>query len=265
MCRKAFLLVPLLLLLTGVSARAAEPAASEAQHLTVLLRGLLLDNLPDPLTKTHRGWGHQKEVFTGLKWHRNGLRVQAEPQRAFRNDGHWQTARIEAINPAHTLTLGINKLQYPTPGTATFDAYVGLDVRLTYEQQLWKAGKRFYGGETRAKCRAAMLLNCEVTNRLEFRPGSRLPDAVFRVRVTQAELFYTGLVCEHTLGVGGDAAKILGDTIHKFLTDVKPSVERDLLAKANAAIVKAADTREVRIEFDKLLQGQSPSVTRTKK
>ncbi|MCZ2340334.1 MAG: hypothetical protein LC104_00895 [Bacteroidales bacterium] len=244
---------------------AAEATATETAHLTQLLRGLLLANLPDPVTKTYKGWGHQKETLSGLKWHRDGLRLRAEPQRSFRNDGHWQAARIEAINPEHTLLLGINQLQYPTPGTATFNAYVGLDVRLTYEQQLWKAGARLYGGETRAKCKAAILLHCEVTNRLERRPGATLPDAVFRVRVTQAELFYSGLVCEHTLGMGGDAARLLGEAIHKFLTEVKPSVERDLLAKANAAIVKAADTREVRIEFDKLLQGQTPSVTRTKK
>lgn len=262
---KLRLFASVIVFLMATAAPAAEPTSAETAHLTMLLRGLLLDNLPDPLTKTQRGWGHQKETFTGLKWYRDGLRVRAEPQRALRNDGHWQAARIEAINPKHTLLLGINQLQYPATGAVTFNAYVGLDVRLTYEQQLWKMGKRLYGGETRAKCKAAMLLHCEVTNRFELRPGARLPDAVFRVRVTQAELFYSGLVCEHTLGVGGDAARILGETIHKFLTEVKPSVERDLLAKANAAIVKAADTREVRIEFDKLLQGKTPSVTRTKK
>jgi len=34
---------------------------------------------------------------------------------------------------------------------------------------------------------------------------------------------------------------------------VKPNLESDLLAKANAAIVKAADTKEVKVELGKLL------------
>ena len=253
-------------LLSAVPAFAGEPSASEATHLAKLLRGLMADNLPDPITKTDRNWGQQKNVWVGVKWRRTGpVRMKAEPQHALRNDGHWQTARIEAINPAHTLDLGINNLEYPTPGTVTFDAYVGLDVRLTYEQQLWKAGKRLYGGETRAKCRAALVLKCEATNRLEFKPGATLPDAVFRMRVTKADLFYTGLVFEHTLGVGGDAAKLMGNAVHRFLNDVKPSVEKELLDKANKAIVKAADTREVRVELDKLLAGKPPTVTQAPK
>lgn len=255
-----------MLLVLSVPADAADPKAAEAEQLAAMLRGLLIANMPDPITKTDRHWGQQKNVFVGMKWRKEGpFRLKAEPQHALRNDGHWQTARIEAINPMHTLALGINNLAYPSPGTVTFDAYLGLDVRLTYEQQLWKAGKRYYGGETRAKCRAALALKCEVTNRLEMRPGATLPDAVFRMRVTKADLFYTGLVCEHTLGMGGDTAKLLGEAIHKFLTDVKPSLEQDLLDKANAAIVKAADTREVRVELDKLLSGKTPKVQRAPK
>jgi hypothetical protein len=69
-------------------------------------------------------------------------------------------------------------------------------------------------------------------------------------------VFYTGLVCEHTLGVGGDAARLIGEAVHDLLTAVKPSVERDILAKANAAVVKAADTKEVRVAFDRLLGGR---------
>ena len=96
------------------------------------------------------------------------------------------------------------------------------------------------------------------------RPGSLLPDAVIRVRVTEAELHYTDLVCEHTAGLDGDAAKKVGEAVLKFLKQAKPSLERDLLAKANAAIVKAADTREVRIELDKLLTGKVPTIQRKK-
>jgi hypothetical protein len=66
------------------------------------------------------------------------------------------------------------------------------------------------------------------------------------------------LAVDHTLGVGGDAAKVLGEAAIKFAKAVKPSLEKDLLAKANAAVVKAADTKEVKIELDKLLSGKSP-------
>lgn len=242
------------LLLVG-TAPAAEPA--DSQRLAQVLRGLLLKNLPDPVLESGRGWGHQKEVVVGLKWHRAGrLRLKAEPQKALRNNGHWQKVRIQAIDPARTLSLAVRDLKHPEAGKTTFEAYAAIDTRLTYEQQLWKSGVRLYAGETRARCRAVARLACEFTNRLEARPGSLLPDAVIRVRVTEAELNYTDFVCEHTAGLDGDAAKKVGEAVLKFLKQAKPSLERDLLAKANAAIVKAADTREVRIELDKLLLGK---------
>ena len=240
--------------------------APETAQLSGLLRGLILQHLPSPLVQSHRHWGKQSEALVGVKWRRTGpLRLTPEPQKSLKNDGHWQRMRVEAINPAHTLTLAVGSLAYPAPGRVRFDAYVGLDVKLIYEQQLWKKGARIYGGETRAKCRAALLLRCEVSNRFELRPGATLPDAIFRVHVDQAQLFYTGLVCEHTLGMGGDAAKALGEAIHRFITEVKPTLERDLLAKANAAIVKAADSREVRVELDALLSGKTPKIQRSQK
>jgi hypothetical protein len=252
------------LLLTAGLAPAAEPA--DTTHLSQALRELLLQHLPDPIVSSEHGWGRQRETTVGLKWHREGkLRARAEPIKAMRNDGHWQKVSIRAIDPQRTLALGVGPVSHPEPGRATFDAMLGLDVRLVYEHQLWKSGARLYGGETRAKCRAALRLQCEMTSRLEPKPGAVLPDAVLRLRVTKAELFYTDLVCEHTAGLDGEAAKTVGEAVHKLLRQVKPSLERDLVAKANAAVVKAADTKEVRVEFDRLLTGKPPAVTRSGK
>jgi hypothetical protein len=261
------LLLPAAFLLTAGVVPAADPAPpADTQFLSQVLRDLLIQHLPDPLVSSDHGWGRQKETTTGLTWRREGrLRVRAEPQKGMRNDGHWQRVTVRAIDPPRSLALGIGELSYPEPGKATFDALLGLDVRLTYEQQLWKAGARLYGGETRARCRAALKLRCELTSRLETKPGLVLPDAVLRVRVTDAELFYTDLVVEHTLGMDGPAARSVGEAIHKLIKQVKPSLERDLVAKANAAVVKAADTKEVRVEFDRLLSGRPPAVTRNGK
>ncbi len=259
MTRRLFPLAALLLS-AGLAPAADPPPPPDTRPLARTLRDLLLRNLPDPLVSSDRGWGKQREATVGLKWQRAGkLGVRAEPQKAARNDGHWQRVTVRGIDPDRTLALAIGEVAYPEPGKATFDASLGLDVRLTYEQQVWKAGVRLYAGETRARCRAALNLKCELTTRLESKPGSLLPDAVVRVRVTEAELNYADLVCEHTAGLDGPAAKSVGEAVHKLLKQAKPSLERDLLAKANAAVVKAADTKEVRVEFDKLLTGRIKS------
>ena len=249
----------LLLLLTVAPSVTAKPDAPamvpvESEHLTQLLRGLLLANIPTPIAETAHDWGNQREVLVGMKWHK----LKPEPNRAMRNDGHWQKVRIEAINPNDSLALGIRDIVSPKPGKTTFEAFLGMNVRMFYEQQLWKSGVRLYGGETRARCWVALRVVCELTSHLEKQQGQILPVAVLRVRVTEADLHYTNLVVEHTVGLDGAAAKAVGDVLHKFINKVKPNLERELLDKANAAIIKSADTKEIRVELDKLLRGKIP-------
>src|SRR5260370_40940500 len=96
-------------------------------------------------------------------------------------------------------------------------------------------------------------MDCENTLRVEFDKNG-LPDFILRMRVTGAKLHYDKLVVEHINGIGGDAAKLIGDAAHRCMNQWRPSIERDLLAKANAAVVKAADTREIRVGFGGLIK-----------
>ena len=92
-----------------------------------------------------------------------------------------------------------------------------------------------------------------MTSRVEA-AGGLLPDMVFRLRVVQAQLGYEGLHFQHVAGLGGEAAQLLGDTARGALRLFRPSLERELLEKANAAIVKAADTRDVRLSLGRLVK-----------
>jgi hypothetical protein len=47
---------------------------------------------------------------------------------------------------------------------------------------------------------------------------------------------------------------MIGETAHSLLNQWRPSIERDLLAKANAAIVKAGEQKEVRLSLSKLVK-----------
>lgn len=227
-------------------ARAAAPSAIRAEAgavraLEASLRSILLKNLPDPIVKSEQNWGKQRPALVR--------------KNEMRNDGTWRRFSARSPNPQQSLGLGIEDAVFPEPGLATFTAKLGVDCDLQFEQQIWKNGLRLYSGETRGRCRAAVLLKCEAVSRTETKPGAFVPDLVFRVKVTEAKLFYDDLVIEHTAGLGGDAAKILGDAVIDTVKQAKPELEKELLDKANAAIVKAADTKDVRLSFDSLLRG----------
>ena len=216
------------------------------------LRGYLVHNLPPTLYEASPGWGHTAHVANGLQWMGKHLPLQPHVKYAEKNDGDWRKVRVTADNPADTFLLDIRNLQRPNPGRITFDAFVSLDARVEYEHQKWESGVRIYSVGAQGTLRVKVLLSCEATMRLE--QGSQLlPDAVFRLHVTQAQLSYDNLVVKHIAGVGGEAAKLIGDSLKGGLHQWHPSWEKEMLAKADVAIAKACDTKEVRVSLSKVL------------
>jgi hypothetical protein len=247
----AFCGVVLVTLAVAPSASAADPpsplsllAPAPLDALSGTLRGALVRGLPDPLYEASPGWGHMKYVVRGVEWH--GLRP--EVQRSHKNQGTWQKVRFAAVNPVDTLVLDLRNPQFPEPGRMTFDLFLSCDAHVDYTHQEWENGHKLYDGSVRARLRVKVNLSCEATTRLEP-GGGLLPDAVFRLRVTRADLRYDNLVVEHVAGVGGELAKVVGDAFHGGLKQWRPSLEGEMLARADAAIVKAGDTKEVRVNL----------------
>jgi hypothetical protein len=228
-----------------------DPAARGA--LAKVLRELLIKNLPDPLSKSSPGWGKQKAV-TVVKRHRDGLRFWSEAVQELRNDGVWRRYQSRIPEP-EKIVLAVTEITRLEDGKVLVTVGVIAErVDVKFEQQVWRNGTRLYGGETRAHCKGSLLLKAEVTTKTEFKPGSFLPEVKLQVRATEAHLGYENVVVDHTAGWDGDAAKALGDLAIRVVKEVKPDLEGELLQKANAAIVKAAGTREFRLALDSVLK-----------
>jgi hypothetical protein len=265
--RVAFISVAILLQLVGSASSMAQDSAGsrprlakkdktdpeEAAALTKVLRDLAKKNLPDPISKSSQNWGRQKAV-TVINRYRDGLRVWSEPVQELRNDGVWRRTTIRLPEP-DKLALAVTELTHPEPGKmlATV-AIVAERVDIRFEQQVWKTGLRLYGGETRAHCKGGLLIKAEVVSKTEFKKGSFLPEVTLRLRVTDADIFYEKLVVDHTAGLDGDAAKVIGDAFIDLAKAVKPDIEKELREKAEAAIVKAVGIREFKLALDSLLK-----------
>ena len=255
-----FLLPVALAVYLSAPAAAAPPASRpvdppSADELALILKSLLLTALPDPLIEKNSNWGHQKKVTNGLTWEKDGVLLKPRKQRKVKNDGTWRRLSVQTVDPDRTLSVRVGNVRQPEKGKLTFDVLVTLQTRIHFQQQFWESGVRLYSGTTRAKCRPVLALKCESTSRAVKTDGV-LPDVVFRMRVLDARLAYEDLKVEHTAGVGGDLAEVIGKAALDMVRAIKPSLEKDMLAKANKAIVKAADTKEVKLGLGKLLDGK---------
>jgi hypothetical protein len=233
-------------------------APIDTQQLSVLLRNMLLPHIPKPLHESKHNWGHTAMVMHSVKWERKGVLLKPIVEKTPKNDGLWRHVNVEAVNPEKSLTIVVRNIQVPQEGRMTFDLVVGMDVQIEYEHQRWERGVRLLGAATKARAKIAVVLHCESISRTEP-TGKFLPDIVFRLRVTSAQFHYYELDVEKVFGIGGDIGEALGHGLVDLLKTLKPSLERDLQEKANAAIVKAGDSKEVRISLSKLLEGKSPT------
>jgi hypothetical protein len=226
-----------------------DPASLE--ELAKVLRPLIVQAMPTVLYEDEWDWGRQRPTPHALHW--RGLRPKII--RELRNDGTWRKIKVTANNLDKTLDFRLSGLKKVDDDTQTFQCFVGFQVGVLYDQQIWEGGVRLHSGSTKARLNIRCLMDCENTIRTE--PSkSFIPDVVFRLRVTKAQVWYKDLEFDRVAGIGGDAAPILGEALHDALNRWKPSLERNLLAKANTAIVKAADTKEVRLSLGSLLGGK---------
>jgi hypothetical protein len=252
MKRPVFLMASLVLL-SPVRLVAQTPPAPEAsiEQLGGLLKPILIDSLPKVLHESSDNWGHQVKVPVGVKW--DGLKPTV--QKSLRNHGEWKRLTITTRDLKQTLDLKIHDVKNVSAEKQTFKVFLTFQMGVEYEQQNWGSGIRLWSGSVRARAQVKLEMDCENTIRVEL-DKNYLPEFIIRARATSAKLSYDKLVVEHINGVGGDTAKIIGSAVHDVVKRARPSIERDMLAKANAAIVKGADTKEIRIGFGSLLKSK---------
>jgi hypothetical protein len=226
----------------------APAQADDVESLAAGLKPLVISALPPVLYEKSTNWGHQELAPDGLRW--RGLR--AEIVRTPKNDGRWRKLRITTQDLPRTLEFKVSDFRAIDDEKQSFKIFVAFQTGIEYEHQHWDLGLRLWSGSIRAHAQLKVALDCESVLRVEQK--GILPDITFRLRVVKAEVSYENLVVDHIAGVGGSAAKLIGEAMHSTLKRWKPSLERDLLAKADAAIVKAADTREVRLGLGGLVK-----------
>lgn len=216
------------------------------EELATSLRTYLIEHMPPVLHEDTQNWGAQKLVTRGLEW--KGKGIAPKVQKSHKNHGIWRRVQVTAVQPRQTLQFNIRDIQQVTPESKHFTAFLAMDTRVEAEQQNWNAGLRVYSGSFKARFQVKLTLRCEVMTRLEKSTGP-LPDVVFRMRVLEAKLEYDNFVTEHIAGVGGQMAEWIGDAGLGLIKQIKPSLERNTLQKASTSIVRAADTKEVRLSL----------------
>jgi len=240
----------------GLSVQAAPPAVSKidpqtVQHLEDALRRMLILGMPEVLYEKRYNWGETTRVVSGIDWNRRGLRIRPEWEYREKKDGHWRHVKVVPHRWPQSLSFRLSNLQlHPEEQRTTFELDVHLDIHVYYRTLRWESGLRLYDASAETTLRLIVRLEVEAHSRFEVNRKSLTPELVFRLRVTRADLRYADFEMKHIAGIGGEGARLLGKGLKELMEEIRPNLEKELLAKGEAAIVKAADTREVRLGLE---------------
>lgn len=230
---------------------AAKTPAAHAAALTELLRPLILQSLPTPLHQKSDSWGATKRTPNGLRWRGQGPNVRPELQFAEKNHGHWKRTQILAEGLPGSFVFQIQDLRASSPDCRTFDVYVGMPLRIIHDEQRWESGVKLYDFQVRCRLRALALLRCETRLTIES-TGGWLPEVAYRFQVMQVQVGYDQVSFDHVAGLGGEAAEQLGRLGLAVVRQARPSLEHGMRERLEAALLKAATKKELKVSTSQL-------------
>jgi hypothetical protein len=219
------------------------PPAQVAQFQRAL-QGATLGNLPKPLFDGKDHWGETKKTVIGMKW-----KPAPELQYGQRNHGTWRAYTVKLKEP-HTkhLKLAVRNMNTVGNNTLRFDIQVNANVEFDVTQQNWNAGVKLFDGSVRGGANVTLKMTCEST--LIIEPTSNfVPNIRYRLRVVRSQASYDDLSFDHVPGLGGTAAKVVGEWTVDAIKQLKPSLERKLIDKLTQKLTKAADTKEIQLSL----------------
>ena len=249
--------------------RTAALPAAEATPRSVLKRELDLNAPPDTanlqelitnLARAHmphdfedkRHWGMTDDRWDGLKFERDGIRIETRRRKKEVNHGHWKMYRAELANPNEEFSIRVKNLHRREDGLIGFDVIFLAKINVHGRSSEWVKGVQLYSISADGIADVKLRVSCLLGTNLDF---SRLPpDLVFSPKVTDADLTLVDFQLIRISKAGGEVAQQLGNATEKILREKIDEKEAKIVRKANAAIEKNRD--KFRLSAADFLQSQ---------
>ena len=187
-----------------------------------------------------KDWNKTKRVFAGIKFRREGLKLETQRRWKEVNDGLWRRYEVTLLDPEKKMDVRLSEVHWLPDGRLHARLKIASELLVVARQAQWNLDVRFYSFDTQARVR--MELDVETTTAFNM-DASKLPPAlVVDPIVEQASLRMTRFEVDKIGQIGGDIAEELGDTVEVFVRNhlVRPQSKK-LADTLNRQIDKKRD------------------------
>jgi hypothetical protein len=223
----------------AASAWAGQIAPAEFARLKAFLEELLREQIPKRRV-FDKDWGHQKRIYAGFRFRREGLRIETERRWNEVDHGRWRWYAVTLLDPEDTLVVKLSELRWRADGGLHLRLRIFADGRVKARQQHWSYGIRLYSAHVQARVR----LQIDLTARVQLLPlVHELPPALQLLpEVESAELQMASFQIEEIGHLGGDISEALGDAAETLVRKEIVARQSEKLAnRLNRQLTKKRD------------------------
>jgi hypothetical protein len=224
------------------------PATEKFQQL---ITDLARQHIPHDFVDK-RKWGMTDDRWDGIKFERDGVRIETRRRKKEVNHGTWKMYSAELVNPDKLLTLRIENLRRREDSLIEFDLEFSARLNVHGRVSKWVKGVQLYSLSADAIADVKLTVQCLLDAKLDF---TKLPpDLVLVPEVVDADLELVEFRLIRVSKAGGELAEQMGKAAQKILEEKIEEKEDKLVQKANAAIAKKKD--ELRLSVADLMKSK---------
>lgn len=220
-----------------------DTAASSANDLAspqmiAWLKQLIRDNLPETY-EDDRKWNQQKEVWDGVDFSNDGLKIKTKRKHKLVNHGTWTRYRLEMVDPEKYLDVQFHKLELADDGKIHFDVSIEMLLDVFGRMSQWVRDVQIISLSANAD--AVCKLSVSGTIEFQLNPLRLPPDVRIKPHVDAARVDISYFRVRRISQLGGPLAVQLGNGLRRTLEQKLEDSNQRLPEKMNRQLEKHSD------------------------
>jgi hypothetical protein len=220
---------------TSTAGAPTEANSIATPQLVSWLTSMVHENLP-PTYEDVRKWGLQKEVWDGVKVWREGTRIETKRKTKLVNAGTWTRYSIAIVEPEKNLHVAFHRLDALPDASIAFAVTVDCPLEVFGRLSQWARDVQLVSVSANAE--ASCRMTVDGTVQFQMNMLKLPPDIVIKPHVDHAHIELTHYRVRRISQVGGDVAKVLGNSLRGVVDEKLAEMNSKLADKINKQINK---------------------------
>jgi len=217
---------------------AQEPEATSADagaELDGLITKMVLDNIPHDFEET-KDWGGQDERWDGIRFRREGFKIQTKRRKKMVNHGTWKKYSATLLNPDEEFSINVKNMRETSDEKMAFDIHFSAHLNIDGRQSKWVKGVQLYSFSVQGHTKVRLVVGIELGVTMDI--NNFPPDLVFIPVAKEANLIVDDFRIDRVSKAGGEFAQQVSRGVRNSLDQKLAEKEDKLVEKLNKEFTK---------------------------